>query len=105
VTQATHDYPDGNATYTIQAVGSYAVSAGDREGFGPGFWKQPQHFHYWTGYHPTDDFESVFGVSNPDKPPTLLDALQTGGGGLQNLWRHAVAALLNAANPNINYEF
>jgi len=35
--------------------------------------------------------------------PTLLEALDANGGGLNALARHAVAALLNIANPNIGY--
>ena len=34
--------------------------------------------------------------------PSLLQALKFGGGGLKALARHAVAALLNAAHPDID---
>jgi hypothetical protein len=44
----------------------------------------------------------VFGVG-PDS--SLLRALNAGGGGEQALGRHVVAALLNAAHPNINYAY
>lgn len=37
--------------------------------------------------------------------PTLLQALSTGGGGLNALLRHSTAALLNAAHPNVEYAF
>ena len=37
--------------------------------------------------------------------PTLLDALNSGGGGVNALARHAVAALLNASNPDVASEF
>jgi hypothetical protein len=36
---------------------------------------------------------------------TLLDALQLGGGGYKALARHAVAALLNASNPDVDAAF
>lgn len=76
----------------------------------PGFWKN--HTDLWgpTGYSPSQTLESVFDV--PDvlglDNYTLLQALSFGGGpgaaGMaQNLLRQAVAALLNAAHPLVNY--
>jgi hypothetical protein len=84
------------------------------EGCTPGFWKQEQHFEYWTEYLTSDSFSSVFGRtitikwSETGKPqpvtdPTLLQALGANGGGINALARHVVAALLNAANPEIEY--
>ena len=35
---------------------------------------------------------------------TLLEVLKQGGGGLIALGRHTVAALLNAASPNVSYD-
>jgi hypothetical protein len=35
-------------------------------------------------------------------PGRLLEVLRRGGGGLAALGRHAVAALLNAASPNVD---
>jgi uncharacterized repeat protein (TIGR01451 family) len=74
------------------------------EGCTPGFWKQDQHFDSWVGYSPTDSFEDVFGVDVPGDP-TLLEALNAGGGGINALMRHAVAALLNASNPDVDSDF
>jgi uncharacterized repeat protein (TIGR01451 family) len=74
------------------------------EGCTPGFWKQEHHFDSWVGFAPTDSFEAVFGVSVPGSP-TLLDALNSGGGGINALMRHAVAALLNASNPDVDSDF
>jgi hypothetical protein len=74
------------------------------EGCTPGYWKQKHHFDSWAGYSPSDDFETVFGV-NASFDETLLGALQQGGGGEKALGRHAVAALLNAANSNVSYAF
>jgi serine-aspartate repeat-containing protein C/D/E len=37
--------------------------------------------------------------------PTLLDALGTNGGGVNALLRHSSAALLNAANPYVDYAY
>jgi hypothetical protein len=73
----------------------------------PGYWRQEQHFDSWapTGYEPSDDFETVFGVDASFTPDTLLDAVWLGGGGEFALARHAVAALLNAAHPTVNYAY
>jgi hypothetical protein len=72
------------------------------EGCTPGFWKQPQHLDSWVGFAPTQKYESVFGVSVPGDP-TLLDALQANGGGINALMRHSTAALLNASSPDVAY--
>ena len=66
----------------------------------PGFWKQPHHLDSWVGYSTDDRFKDVFDVPCVK---TLLEALGTGGGDAKALGRHAVAALLNAANPDVNY--
>jgi hypothetical protein len=77
---------------------------GGGEGCTPGYWKQAQHFDSWTGYSPTDDYETVFGVdASFDKD--LLGALEQGGGGEKALGRHAVAALLNSASGGVSYDY
>ncbi|MDI6858842.1 MAG: hypothetical protein QME71_11080, partial [Dehalococcoidia bacterium] len=72
------------------------------EGCTPGFWKN--HLDAWaaTGYAPGDSFEAVFGVDAFAGSPTLLEVVTLGGGGLNALARHAVAALLNAAHPDVD---
>jgi uncharacterized repeat protein (TIGR01451 family) len=83
------------------------------EGCTPGFWKQDQHFDSWVDFAPTDSFEDVFGVDvtlrsggqGTIEDPTLLDALNATGGGVNALARHAVAALLNASNPDVSFDF
>lgn len=77
------------------------------QGCTPGYWRQEQHFDSWmpTGYVPEDDFELIFGVDASFDPHTLLDAVWLGGGGEFALARHAVAALLNAAHPDVNYRY
>ena len=73
------------------------------EGCSPGFWKN--HTEDWgaTGYSPSQTLESVFDV--PDSlgldNVTLLEALQTGGGGVNALLRQAVAGLLSASHPDV----
>lgn len=71
------------------------------EGCTPGYWKQPQHFGAWEGYTPDQAFSSVFEDAFPGK--TLLDVLEEGGGDLDALGRHTVAALLNAASGDVDY--
>ena len=79
-----------------------------KEGLTPGYWKN--HTAQWSGYTTNQTLESVFDV--PDHlgldNKTLLEALNFGGGGgvqgaAQNLFRHAVAAILNAAHPLVEY--
>jgi hypothetical protein len=67
----------------------------------PGFWRQEQHFQYWTGYSPSDSFASTFGVT---RAGTLLENVWARGGGVNALARHAVAALLNASSPEVDYD-
>ncbi|WP_168215728.1 SdrD B-like domain-containing protein [Roseimaritima ulvae] len=84
---------------------------GGGEGLTPGFWKThspagPAPLSGWpeTGFSHLDNYNTVFGVSD-DSGLSLLDALGRGGGGTSALGRHATAALLNAANPNVDYSF
>lgn len=72
------------------------------EGCTPGYWKQDQHFDSWTGYTPGQSFLSAFGV-NAFPGMSLLDVLNNGGGGLDALGRHAVAALLNSTSAGVDY--
>lgn len=75
------------------------------EGCTPGYWKN--HLDEWapTGYSPSDDFDTTFGVDlfNPDI--TLGQAINANGGGVNKLARHGTAALLSAAHPSVNYPF
>ena len=109
-----HYNPDGFPNdITATATDSVAVNPPPGgEGCTPGFWKQPQHFDSWVGFAPGDSFEDVFGVdvtlqvaNQPVDDPTLLQALQAQGGGVNALARHAVAALLNASNPDVASDF
>lgn len=85
----------------------------DRQGCTPGYWKQPQHFDSWTFYSPYMKFYEIFGKTvtivwaqkgkpKPVTNPTLLQALEANGGGINALARQAVAALLNAASPMVH---
>lgn len=73
------------------------------EGCTPGFWKQSQHFDSWPApFIPTTLFSTVFENAFPGM--TLLQVLQQSGGGLKVLGGHTVAALLNAASPDVDYD-
>jgi hypothetical protein len=75
---------------------------GGGEGCTPGFWKN--HLDWWPdAYQPDHDFDTVFGVNVFDPDLTLLDAARRGGGGVNALGRHAVAALLNAESEGVDY--
>lgn len=71
------------------------------QGCTPGYWKQSQHFDSWTGYSPNTQFSAVFENAFPGK--TLVQVLGLGGGGLNALGRHTVAALLSASSPGVDY--
>ena len=79
-----------------------------REGLTPGFWKN--HPRQWVGYSPTQTLSSVFNIPSSLGlgSYTLMDALNFGGGGgtvgaARNLLRQAVAAILNARHPLVEY--
>lgn len=97
-------HPDGYYVDNVTDQASWTVivecEPGGGQGCTPGYWKQKQHFDSWVTYKPGDWYNRVFEVRYYK---TLLKALATGGGGEKALGRHAVAALLNAANPDINY--
>jgi hypothetical protein len=72
------------------------------EGCTPGYWKQDQHFDSWPApYNPNTLFNTVFDNAFPGK--TLLQVASQGGGGLNALGRHTVAALLSARSSGVNY--
>jgi hypothetical protein len=68
-----------------------------------GFWKSSPNA-VWTDYQRDDNYNAVFGV-NDDSGLTLQDALERGGGQENALGREAVAAILNASSPAINYPY
>ena len=100
------------------ALSSVVQAQGD-QGCGPGFWKQDHHEDFWVGVDPGDLFSDIdiFDVvieikfkekGTKGKPPllndpTLIEALQAKGGKVNALARQAVAALLNAGSPDVDY--
>ncbi len=82
---------------------SFAMTTPPGEGCTPGYWKQPHHFDNWAApFTPGMLFADVFEDAFPGI--TLLDVLQQGGGGLNALGRHTVAALLNAESADVSYD-
>ena len=72
------------------------------QGCTPGYWKQPHHFDSWPNpFMPESLFSDVFEDAFPGK--TLREVLRGGGGGLNALGRHTVAALLNAAAGEVSF--
>ena len=109
--------PAVGATTYAQAVGidpatlAIEISNSDEltiysacDGCTPGYWKT--HPESWAdaGYAPGQDFDAVFGVDAFDPDVTLIQAADLGGGGLAALARHAVAALLSAGDPDVEFQ-
>lgn len=86
-------------------TGDFGAPPDEDEGCTPGFWKQSHHFDEWPeGYAPDQMIGEAFELAvGPDI--TLLEALQSHGGDLNALLRHAVAALLNAAHTGVNFPY
>jgi hypothetical protein len=121
VTVRLNDTP-GVVKIKVNMEGSGAIDdivfrlEGDRgsEGCTVGFWSsvvtpdptaKTLGLTFWedSGLRPGDSYNATFGSKlRPDM--TLLDALQyTGNGGINNLCRESVAALLNAMQPHVNF--
>jgi hypothetical protein len=72
------------------------------QGCTPGYWRQAHHYGNWTApYTPNTLFSDVFDNAFPGR--TLGQVVALGGGGLNALGRHTVAALLNAASGAVDY--
>lgn len=113
--------PSGNrSVYGVSGVlaeytNSY-IPTGGGEGCTPGYWKNHAGIYsfskggqkkpsQWEGYLPTDGFDATFGVTSSFGGTfRLIDALEEGGGDEDALARHAVSALLNAANSGVSYD-
>jgi len=85
-------YHGGSITFFNSAEPSTGL-----QGCTPGYWKN--HTDSWPSpYAAGDDFDATFGVNAFNPNITLLGAAKLGGGGLNKLARHAVAALLSSAS-------
>jgi hypothetical protein len=103
----TGPFAGGLPASMIWITASFAMNTptppGGGEGCTPGYWKQPHHFGNWAApFTPEMLFADVFEDAFPGM--TLLEVLQQGGGGLNALGRHTVAALLNAAAADVTYD-
>jgi hypothetical protein len=94
-------------TLSLVAAGSVSADKKDKkkggEGCTPGYWRQEHHYDSWTGYAPGADFDATFGVNFFNPNITLGQAAWLGGGGVNALARHAVAALLNSTSAGVDY--
>jgi hypothetical protein len=88
--------------------GGYEEVTG-REGCTPGYWKN--HTESWEGYAPDEALSVVFAATPAQyASTTLLQGLSfNGGNGVDGasriLLRAAVAAVLNAANDEVDYRY
>ena len=92
-----------SVTATTQVVVETCDGNGDDEGCSHGYWKN--HTDRWCdAYTPTMLFGSVF-TNAPAQLSglTLLQVLNQGGGGIYNLGRQGVAALLNACSDEVSF--
>lgn len=71
------------------------------QGCTPGYWRN--HLGSWRGFSPSADFDATFGVNAFSPDITLGQAIQLGGGGINQLARHATAALLNASHGGVSF--
>jgi hypothetical protein len=101
----------GSSALTKSSNCSITIGDGQLEGCSLGFWKT--HGTLWDGgsstlvgvtYRTTQGFNAVFGVtaaqSGKADSVTLMQAISTGGGGLNALGRQVVAAILNSQSVN-----
>ena len=123
-----------NDVQLVHGVQVTVCSPPGGQGCTPGYWRQEQHFGSWTNppyspIHAMTTFRTAFDLQdlastitinthpdggkpesksdtfgNPSDDITLLDAVWAAGGDQNKLARHATAALLNAANPNVNFD-
>jgi hypothetical protein len=95
----------GDGLSDVETSHNYVTKGCKWEGCSHGFWKTHGRAWTWapTGYYPTDDFDATFKCDAFAHDVTLMQALWLGSSGLNALAREAVAALLNAAHPAVNY--
>lgn len=107
--------PHGDSVYfnTVSVTVGESEEEGGTQGCTPGYWRQEHHFDSWVDYAPADLFSDAFarvieisaGGRSTINNPTLLEAVWASGGGVNALARHAVAALLNASTPDVDYPY
>lgn len=110
-TDSTSSTTTGTTDTTTTTVPTTTTQPpGGGEGCTPGYWKN--HLASWgpTGFSPAQSLGSVFSVAGLGSlsSDSLLEALSYGGGNSlldakEVLLRSAVAAILNAAHPDVDY--
>jgi hypothetical protein len=96
-----HDTSTTSTTSTTTTTTTTTTPTGN-EGCTPGYWKN--HTSAWVGFTTSQTVGSVFSSAPASVANlTLLQALRNGGGGVNALTRHAIAALLGAAHPSVDY--
>ncbi|MCB9077864.1 MAG: hypothetical protein H6631_09750 [Anaerolineaceae bacterium] len=103
--------PEPTATNTpVPPTETPTPTPDDSYGCTPGYWKQKQHLDSWepTGYSPDQKLNTVFDNTGNLGNKSLLKALSFKGGSSideakEILLRAGVAAVLNAAHPDIDY--
>jgi hypothetical protein len=104
--------PEKKATSTPEKKAT-ATPVKKGNGCTPGFWKNHENAWAPTGYDPDNTLGSVFDIPGEFSSiagDSLIEALSYGGGptdldAAKLLLHHAVAAVLNAAHPDIDYPF
>lgn len=96
---------EGHTIYVKNRVEEPPPPPPGGQGCTPGYWRQDHHYDSWQGYAPGNDFDTVFGVNFFTPNITLGTAVALGGGGVNALARHGVAALLNAASNGVSYKY
>jgi cysteine-rich repeat protein len=114
VTDPGEECDDGNDVDADGCRNDCTMPPGGGEGCTPHYWKRidrspnnASHECHWTPpYEPETLFLSVFPACEGHTSPglTLYGALKLGGGGVKGLARHGVAALLNAASAEVNFD-
>jgi uncharacterized repeat protein (TIGR01451 family) len=104
VSSTTADPDSANNSDTEETVVNAAPPV--RQGCSHGYWKT--HLSAWVGYSPGQTLGSVFSGTGSLGSKTFQEGLNFKGGSSldgakQNLLRQAVAALLNAAHPDVGY--
>ncbi len=99
------------ATPSTLGVGSTTQAEDEDQGCSQGYWKK--HTDSWSpaGFNPAQQVLSVFAEASGYPAlgsEALLQALKLGGGrdlegAVRNLLRQAVAAVLNASHPGVDY--
>lgn len=104
ITVVTSDLGNVTVTFYNRRIAPPPPHHSGGYGCRPDYWSRTQSYTYYNGgYSPSMQFSAAFNSNAfPGKTLAQVLALQ-GNSGLNALGRHAVAALLNAASPDVEY--